>query len=300
MLDRLPVSRARVMLPLALAMAALLLAACGSGAAADGAAEPGSIEDAADAQARGEGEGEAALDAAAAGAIAALEAAAAAFDECEGSKADVAGLMSELATLQGLAEGGAAEQAALKAAQPVVKALARAHAAGADVGMSGPEISDLARSVDIDVNADDWMETPGCPAEWVANVTYDVVLSGEAMTMTMNYGGHAAFTAGEGDDFTASGPATIDASASVVDCSVSYDIPTTTVQLAGRHGGATISGTLTMGDSSVSGTLTCPSLQQSLPTLPQPGFEAEFSIPAINGGTWSGAGGLTITLTKFG
>jgi hypothetical protein len=231
------------MLPLALAPAALLLAACGSGAAADGAVEPGPIDDAADAQARGKG----------------------------------------------------AEQAALEAAQPVVKALVRTHAAGADVGMSGPEIADLARSVDIDVQADDWMETSACPAEWVANVTYDVVLSGDAMTM--NYGGHAAFTAGEGDNFTASSPTTIDASASVANCSVSYDIPPTSVQLAGVHDGASIRGTLAIGDSSVSGTLTCPQLRQQLPTLPH---EAEFSIPAIDGGTWTGAGGLTVTLTKIG
>lgn len=278
-----------------LAAGLLLLSACGDGGSGDG--DSNAAEDA-------QRDGEAEVNAAADRAVEDLAAAIAAIDPCKPDPAQVKNVMDPLVVLQGAGqEDRVSEAGALEALQRTVKAIARDYASGGQAGETGKSITDLARTVGLDPQANDWMTDLECPHTWKVSVLLEIsggAVPGPVVLSRITYSGSATL---QGASSALSGSGPLATSVAVGDpvpgCSFNITTGGAELQVAGtfQEASQTFDLELTFGEFPMNTSMTCPGVTVGPTTAPMTGvfFPAtvhlgETYLQELGGGV-GGAGG---------
>lgn len=285
-----------------LATCLLLLAACG-GEGGDG--DSNAAEDA-------QREGEAEVNAAADRAVEDLAAAIAAIDPCKPDPVQVKNVMDPLAVLQGAGqEDRVSESAALEALQRAVKAIARDFNNGGQAGETGQSITDLARTVGLDPEANDWMTDLECPHTWKVSVLLNMnsgAAPGPVAISSITYSGSATL---QGASTALRGAGSLATSVAVGDPvpGCSFDITTggAELQVAGtfQEADQTFDLELTFGEFPMTALMTCPGVTVGPTTSPMTGvfFPATVHLgetyeAPLGGGVGGGGGTLRVDVVQ--
>ena len=286
-----------------LAAGLLLLSACGDGGGGDG--DSNAAEDA-------QRDGEAEVNAAADRAVEDLAAAIAAIDPCKPDPAQVKNVMDPLAVLQGAGqEDRVSESAALEALQRTVKAIARDFSNGGQAGETGQSITDLARTVGLDPEVNDWMTDLECPHTWKVSVLLRMnsgATPGPVAISSITYSGSATL---QGAATALSGAGSLATSVAVANPvpGCSFDITTggAELQVTGmfKEANQTFDLELTFGEFPMTTSMTCPGVTVGPTTSPMTGvfFPATVHLgetyeTPLGGGVGGAAGTLRVDVVQ--